>query len=251
VFARDRNMSEEPKKTRGIVDIVFLMDATASMELCIEAVKNNINSFIDTICDSTKQDNPVGDWRAKVVGYRDFLDDAAAKPLEDNPFVHNDANALKAQLATLEAVGGGDEPESLLDAIIHIADMDANEKGAQDLDPNKWQYRSSAARVVIIFTDAPYHPNTKEGGTFEDIVNCCVSQRLLLFIFAPEYPCYDDLVEIDRAEYESFEIKDGETGVEALASFTSDPDAFKKAMKKAMKQLGKYIIPDQPPDYFL
>ena len=127
--------NQDPKKkVKGIVDIVFLMDATASMSSCIEAVKNNINSFIDSICDSTKQDNLVGDWRVKAVGYRDFLDDT--KPLEDNPFVHN-ADALKAQLAALEPVGGGDEPQSLFDAIIHLAEMDTkiyNEEKAKIIE---------------------------------------------------------------------------------------------------------------------
>jgi len=227
------------KKVKGIVDIVFLMDATASMSSCIEAVKNNINSFIDSICDSTKQDNPVGDWRAKVVGYRDFLDDADAKALEDNPFVHNDANALKAQLAALEAVGGGDEPESLLVAIIHLAYMDATENGTQALDPNKWRYRGDAARVIIIFTDAPCHMETKEGGTIEDVVNNCHSQRLCLNIFAPEYPCYEELEQIDKTEYEAFEINEGETGVEALARFTNDQAKFQKAMKLLAKTVSQ------------
>ena len=223
-------MSEDPKKkVKGVVDIVFLIDATMSMSSCIEAVKNNINTFIDAICDETKQDNPVKDWRAKVVGYRDFKEDPSSA-LEDNPFVHNDANALKAQLAALEAEGGGDEPESLFDAIIHLAEMDATEKGAQDSDPNKWRYLRSAARVIIIFTDAPCHPTTKEGGTFDDIANHCYNNRFCLNIFAPQYPCYDELMEIDRVEYESFEIKDGESGVQALERFTDNQEAFGNAM---------------------
>jgi hypothetical protein len=231
-------MSEQdPKKiVKGVVDIVFLIDATASMSSCIEAVKNNINTFIDAVCDETKQDNPVKDWRAKVVGYRDFLDDAAAKPLEDNPFVHN-AEALKTQLAALEPVGGGDEPESLFDAIIHLAEMDATEKGAQDSDPNKWRYLRSAARVIIIFTDAPCHPTTKEGGTFDDIANHCYNNRFCLNIFAPQYPCYDELVMIDKTEYESFEIQTGETGVQALEQLTSDPTY----MRNVMRHLGASV----------
>ena len=55
---------------------------------------------------------PVRDWRGKVVGFRD-IEAAQGEGLPwivDNSFV-TDANALKAQLAALEAAGGGDEPE--------------------------------------------------------------------------------------------------------------------------------------------
>jgi hypothetical protein len=228
-------MSEEPKKTRGVVDIVFLMDATASMTTCIDKLKENISTFVDSMCDTTNQENPVRDWRAKVVGYRDFIDDPASA-LEDNPFV-TEAATVQSQLNALEAKFGGDLPESLLDAIHHVANMGQIDKGAQEIDPNKWRYRSSAARVVIIFTDADYHPTTKDGGTFDDIVLACTSNRILLFIFAPEMDSYDQLSEIDKSEYEPIEVQSGEQPADALERFVSAPDAF----KKAMEQLGKSV----------
>ena len=228
-------MSEEPKKSRGVVDIVFLMDATASMQTCIDKLKGNIATFVDSMCDTTNQENPVRDWRAKVVGYRDFLDDPSTA-LEDNPFV-SEASAVQSQLNSLEALGGGDIPESLLDGIYHVANMGQNDRGAQEIDPNKWRYRSSAARVVIIFTDADYHPTTKDGGTFDDIVLACTSNRILLFIFAPEMDCYDQLAEIDKSEYEAIELQGDETGADALERYTSEPEGF----KKAMQQLGKSV----------
>ena len=227
--------SEEstPKKKKGVVDIVFLMDATGSMESCIDALKDNVTTFVESMCERSQQ-NPVKDWRAKVVGFRDFLEDN--EPLVDNPFV-KEPSAVRSQLNALEAEGGGDEPESLLDAIYHVANMGQTDKGAQELDPNKWRYRSQAARVVIIFSDASYHPNTKDGGTLDDIVLACTSNRILLFIFAPELDCYDKLSEIDKSEYEAIEIQGDEKAADALERFTKQPDAF----KRAMEQLGKSV----------
>jgi len=224
----------EGKKTKGVVDIVFLMDATGSMEPCIDALRDNVSTFVDSMCEKS-QDNPIRDWRAKVVGYRDFLDDAS-DALEDNPFV-NDASAVRSQLNALEARGGGDIPESLLDAIYHVANMGQVDKGSQEIDPNKWRYRSNAARCVIIFTDADFHPTTKDGGTMDDINLACTANRLLLFIFAPEMDCYDDLASIDKSEYEPITINSGEDAADALARFTKDPSAF----KRAMEQLGKSV----------
>ena len=165
-----------PKKKKGVVDIVFLMDATGSMDSCIGALKANVTTFVESMCEKSQM-NPVKDWRAKVVGFRDFHEDD--EPLVDNPFV-DDPSAVSSQLDALEAEGGGDEPESLLDAIYHVANMGQTDKSAQALDPNKWRYRSQAARVVIIFSDASFHSTTKEGGTMDDIALACTSSRILL-----------------------------------------------------------------------
>ena len=72
------------KKVKGIVDIVFLIDATGSMQPCIDALRRNIEFFIDRI-ESNTQDNPIRDWRGKVVGYRDYEVDEV--PYIDNEFV--------------------------------------------------------------------------------------------------------------------------------------------------------------------
>ena len=41
----------EGKKTKGVVDVVFLMDATKSMEPCIDALKDNVATFVDSMCE--------------------------------------------------------------------------------------------------------------------------------------------------------------------------------------------------------
>src|SRR3954463_13116676 len=120
-------------KTKGVADIVFVVDISGSMSPCIDALRRNIEAFIDSLNKGDANNAaPVKDWRGKVVGYRD-LEHAETDGLPwlvDNPFVR-DAVALKAQLAGLRAAGGGDEPESLLDALYTVASMPASPKGAQ------------------------------------------------------------------------------------------------------------------------
>jgi hypothetical protein len=136
----------------------------------MQALKDNINVFLDEV---TGLQSPVREWRGKVVTFRDH-DVDGSRWFEDNAFVANDGPGLKAQLGRLEPAGGGDEPESGLDALHRLATMEQTAKGSQAVDPNKWRYRSDAARVVILFTDATYKPTmtypAATGGTVTDVI---------------------------------------------------------------------------------
>ncbi len=232
---------QQQTKTKGVVDIVFLLDATGSMGPCIDALKTNIGLFIDSLTKGNENGVlPVKDWRAKVVGYRDF-EYQETPPIVDNPFVR-DAAQLKAQLASLTAEAGGDAPESLLDALFTVASMGQTDKGAQEADPNRWRYRSDAARVVIVFTDAPYHEKMSipaaVGGGLDDVNNIITANRIILSVFAPNFPCYDSLSELDKSEWEVIESP-GKSAQEALAEFTSDQANFTKTLKQLAASVSK------------
>jgi hypothetical protein len=224
-------------KTKGVADLVFLVDVSGSMGTCIDALRKNIEAFIDTLSKGDANNAaPVRDWRAKVVGYRDIDTEAAdGLPwLVDNPFVR-DASALKAQLAALQAAGGGDEPESLLDALYKVAAMEAMPKGSQSEESGKWRYRSAAARVVIVFTDASFKetmsiPEAK-GGALQDVANVVMANRIILSLFAPNFEGYDRLSQIDKSEWEVVEFE-GLSPQEALQKFTSDPVNFRTTLKQ-------------------
>ena len=231
-------------KTKGVADIVFVIDVTGSMTPIIDALRKNIETFIDSLSRGDANNAaPVKDWRGKIVGYRD-IEHAEAEGLpwiEDNPFVR-DAVALKAQLAGLRAAGGGDEPESLLDVLYKVATMEASPKGAQGEDPNKWRYRSEAARVVIVFTDASFKetmsvPEAK-GGSLQDVANVVMANRIILSLFAPNFEGYDRLSQIDKSEWEVVEYE-GLSPQEALQKFTADPVNFRTTLKQLAASVSK------------
>ena len=225
------------EKTKGVADIVFVVDISGSMAPCIDALRQNIETFVGSL-DSGDANNaaPVKDWRAKVVGYRD-IEAAESEGLPwivDNAFVRDQAE-LKAQLAALQANGGGDEPESLLDTLYKVATMEATAKGAQTVEPGKWRYRSDAARVVVVFTDASFKetmsiPEAK-GGSLQDVANMVMANRIILSVFAPNFEGYDRLSQIDKSEWEVVEFE-GLGPQEALQKFTSDPVNFRNTLKQ-------------------
>ena len=227
-------------KTKGVADIVFLVDVSGSMAPVIDALRRNIEVFIDSLSvGDANNTSPVKDWRGKVVGYRDT--DDGPRWFEDNPFVR-DATALKAQLAALQAAGGGDEPESLLDALYKIATMEATPKGTQSEDAGKWRYRSDAARVVVVFTDASFKETMQipeaKGGSFQDVANVIMANRIILSIFAPNFEVYDRLSQIDKSEWEVVEYE-GLSPQEALQKFTADQANFRNTLKQLAASVSK------------
>jgi hypothetical protein len=231
-------------RTKGVADIVFLVDVSGSMQPCLDALVRNIEVFVDSLSHGDANNAaPVKDWRGKVVGYRDF-DSAEGEGLpwiEDHPFVR-DAVALKAQLATLRAQGGGDEPESLLDALYTVAAMEAAPKGAQSEDARKWRYRSDAARVVVVFTDASFKETLQipqaRGGSLQDVANVVMANRIILSLFAPNFEGYDRLSQIDKSEWEVVEYE-GLTPQEALQRYTADAANFRTTLKQLAASVSK------------
>lgn len=229
-------MQESLEKKKGIPDIVFLLDATGSMQPCIQAVMQNISTFIDTLnAPDANGGVPIKDWRVRVLGYRD-KDADGSQWWVDNPFT-SDADEVKRQLAAIEAKGGGDEPESLLDAMYALTQWPVAEKG-EIPSANGWRHRHDATRIAIIFTDASTKPNFKDAsgstGTIDDLINLYHTHRLKVVMFAPEAPGYAELSAMNGLEWEPVGTL-GDNPVEALAQFTGNRDNFRKVMEALAK----------------
>jgi len=232
-------MTQEAK-VKGVVDIVFLLDTTGSMQPCIDGLKLNIGSFISTLTGKdANNESPVRDWRIKIAGYAD-AEHTPDSWFTSNPFT-NDPTAVKSHLAALQAKGGGEAAETLLDALFVLASAEQTE-AQEEPSPEKWRYRRSAARVIIAFTDAPYKPvmfiPEAKGGTVDDVIQICQQQRIILCLFCPENDGYHKLSELDKSEVE-FIGPDDDQATAALTAYTSDQANFKRALEALAKSVSK------------
>jgi hypothetical protein len=229
-------MSEIPRG-RGVVDITFLLDATGSMTPCIDAVKEQIGVFLESLrTKDANNANPIRHFRVRTVGYRD-CGERDFPWLVENDFT-DDIAVIRQQLAALDADGGGDEPESLLEALYAVAGDESScmKRGEQSLHPRKWRARTDATRVIVVFTDASYHPQMQQpaGGTLDDVINRLHEQRIMLSLFAPDMPCHDQLSEVDGAEYHAIPGSDPQA---ALREFVSNPRNFAATLKQLARTI--------------
>lgn len=246
-------MSSNRPKLKGVADIVFLIDVTGSMDPCIDALRRNLNSFIKIMTEGDGSANSTGalvsDWRIKVVGYRDYVDQPS-NWLVDHPF-SSDINEVETQIRNLEASGGGDEPESLLDALHHVATIGEIENG-EETDPARWRGRSQASRLVAIFTDASFHPTMSypggTGGTIKDVRNAIHQGKIIVEAFAPSMDCYTcDLASMDKTNIQDYEFDESDIrgAANAMAEFTADRKQFGHLMEMLAKTVSMSAVVEE------
>ncbi|HMN30279.1 MAG TPA: VWA domain-containing protein, partial [Caldilineaceae bacterium] len=122
--------------TRTQLDLLFLIDATGSMDDEIDKLKSSMADVADQI--AALPERP--EVRYGLVAYRDRGDAFVVRPYD---FTDNLAD-FQANLAALRADGGGDMPESLNEAL-HVA-----------VNQLSWR-NEETVRLVILVADAPPH----------------------------------------------------------------------------------------------
>lgn len=183
-------------KIKGVADIVFCLDATASMQPCIDNVKINIGTFVQSI--KSASPNTKVDWRARILAYRDFNVDTDSL-MNSFPFVCT-PEELQSQLDKVIADGGGDEPESTLDAMLYAT--------------LKSDWRINAHKIIVVFTDATPLPQfnaktVRELGIPDDFEifkqTLFIENRIKLFLYGQKHPIYDSLNEQSRASITQYD----------------------------------------------
>jgi hypothetical protein len=121
---------------------MFVLDTTSSMTGLIAAAKDKIWSIANTLASA----DPAPDIRMGLVGYRDRGDAYVTvyTPLS------GDLDAVYAQLMQFEAVGGGDAPESVNQAL------------DEAVNRPRWSRGDAVYRVIFLVGDAPPKMNYQD-----------------------------------------------------------------------------------------
>lgn len=171
------------------VDIVFCIDVTASMAPVIDTVKNLTLDLYDDLIKVMRENNSriVEQLRVKVIAFRDYYCDGPYAMKESDFYVlPNQRNEFHDFVASLEAKGGGDEPENALEAMALAMKSD----WVKVHNPNT----EKARNVVVIFTDASAHPLEKSADGVSEYypVDMLKSYNELYEAWCGQGSCMDD-----------------------------------------------------------
>jgi hypothetical protein len=196
-------LAAPPPAPRGLsyaVDIVFCVDVTGSMTPILDQVKANALRFYgDVQSNLTAKDKAIDELRVRVVAFRDIAADGEAA-LQESPFFELPAEetGFSGFVNSLVAEGGGDPPESGLEAVALAM-------------TSPWTTRGDRRRqVIVVWTDAPAHsldasavPPALAGRVpadfsaltdmWEDPQGPLGSSSKRLILFAPDGPGWTDV----------------------------------------------------------
>ena len=201
--AEQSSLAAPAPAARGLsyaVDIVFCIDVTGSMTPIIDAVKTNALRFYDDVqTNLTAKGKNVDELRVRVIAFRDFAADGDSA-LQESPFFRLPAErgGFSDFVNGLIAEGGGDAPESGLEAVALAVN-------------SPWTNRGDRRRqVVVVWTDQPANPLNPEivpadlksrvpadfsalTDLWEDTQGPLGASSKRLILFAPDGPGWSDI----------------------------------------------------------
>jgi hypothetical protein len=142
-------MSSDQLMSSYAVDIVFCIDCTGSMGPYLDSVKRTARQFEGLLrAKMAEKDKGIRQLRVRIIEYRDLGEEGPDRAIVTHPFfkLPEQATEFDQLVASLVACGGGDEPESALEAIA-VAIRSPWERG---LDKRR--------HILVVCTDASAHP---------------------------------------------------------------------------------------------
>jgi hypothetical protein len=201
--AEQAGLAAPPPAPRGLsyaVDIVFCVDVTGSMTPILDQVKANaLRFYSDVQSNLTAKGKAIDELRVRVVAFRDIVADGEAA-LQESPFFELPAEetGFSGFVNGLVAEGGGDPPESGLEAVALAM-------------TSPWTTRGDRRRqVIVVWTDQPAHPLDASAlppafagrvpadfsaltDLWEDPQGPLGSSSKRLILFAPDGPGWSDI----------------------------------------------------------
>lgn len=136
-----------------VVDLIFVIDGTKSMQNALDAAKARaLSMYKDIVAGLASKNRVVRKMRVKVIVFRDFYVDA--RPYEESDYFvltgrdDDDALAFRQFITGIRAEGGGDEPEHALEALHRAMQLDFTPSGEG----------VKARHIIVLMTDASAHP---------------------------------------------------------------------------------------------
>ncbi|MFO0954022.1 MAG: hypothetical protein U0835_23285 [Isosphaeraceae bacterium] len=191
--------------TRGVVDIVFLLDASDSMRPCIEGVRQHLGDFIRGLESGGQQrmdyrldflahccDQSGGPFMLRSLRHTgaDILP-ALYRPGKPHTFFTTSAEELRLALQQVQVAGD----EATLVALDFALDF-------------PWRPRSTCHRVVICLTDEPLETGAlvaEQRARLSQIIDKIQALGVMLFLVGPPSDAYSVLAEADKSEYQEID----------------------------------------------
>jgi len=189
--------------TKGVVDVVFCLDASGSMAPCIDGVRRNVGAFLDGLGVNTSR---AIDCRLDFLSHScdeagtimrndslrrsgpDLLAALYGQKPDSAAFFAADAREVRTALAAVQVFGD----EAMMVALDLCLDF-------------PWRARGSCHRVVVLLTDEPLEANAdakNQRRMVGPLIDKIHALGVMLFLVGPKSEGLEELAEADKSQYQ-------------------------------------------------
>jgi hypothetical protein len=193
-----KSTDSSAQRTAPKIEVTFVLDTTSSMVQLIEGAKQKIW----TIARQMAGGSPSPAIRLGLIGYRDRGDEYVTRTFD----LTNDIDAIYGHLIEFRAVGGGDIPESVNQAL-----HEAVTKLSWSKDPN-------TLRMIFLVGDAPPHMDYPDDVKYPEITQLAAKAGIIINTIqtgaiAQTTPLWQDIAAKGAGAYVQIEQNGGMTRI--------------------------------------
>src|SRR5436305_11363160 len=213
------NAKESPNETKPRIEVCFVLDTTGSMGGLIEGAKQKIWSIANEMINT----KPTPELKLGLIGYRDRGDEYVVKSFQ----LTDDIDSIYAHLRDFKADGGGDEPESV------------NEALAEAIEKMPWSQDRKVLKIIFLVGDAPPHMDYADGPKYPELCRIAAKKDLIINTVqcgsvAATTPIRKEIAKSSEGSYAAI----AETGGMAVIATPMDDE-----LAKVNKKIGETLIP--------
>lgn len=188
--------------TKGVVDVVFCLDASGSMAPCIHGIRRNVRSFLDGLSGP----NVRVDCRFEML----------AHSCDESNGTFRLQSLRLENLNLVHALYGGNRPAAdfwtadpgVLQTALDGVQVYGDEAVVVALDialDYPWRPRAGCHRVVVLLTDEPMESNAhaqEQRQKVSAVIDKIHALGAVLFLVGPPSPGLSELAEADKSQYQ-------------------------------------------------
>jgi len=213
------NAKTKTSEAKPRIEVCFVLDTTGSMGGLIEGAKQKIWSIANEMISA----KPTPELKLGLIGYRDRGDEYVVKSFQ----LTDDIDSIYGHLRDFKAEGGGDEPESV------------NEALAETIEKMPWSQDRKVLKIIFLVGDAPPHLDYADGHKYPELCRIAAKKDLIINTvqcgnIAETTPIWKEIAKLSEGSYAAI-AQSG--GVAVIATPMDDK------LARLNKKIGATLIP--------
>ena len=201
------------------IEVCFVLDTTGSMGGLIEGAKQKIWSIANEMISA----KPTPELKLGLIGYRDRGDEYVVKSF----LLTDDIDSIYGHLRDFKAEGGGDEPESV------------NEALAEAIEKMPWSQDRKVLKIIFLVGDAPPHLDYADAPKYPELCRIAAKKDLIVNTvqcgnLAETTPIWKEIAKLSEGSYSAI-AQSG--GVAVIATPLDDE------LARLNRKIGTTLIP--------